>query len=131
MTFIAAWMTTALAFGALDAVWLSQMTPRLYRPLLGDLLAPRPNIGAAVAFYVIYVTCLVLLAVAPALERGGLARAALYGGLVGLAAYAAYDLSNHATLRGWDIRITLIDMAWGVFASTIAASAAYWVASRV
>jgi uncharacterized membrane protein len=128
---IVAWITTALAFGALDAVWLSQMTPRLYRPLLGDLLAPKPNVGAAAAFYVIYVTCLCVIAVLPALERGGLARAALYGGLVGLAAYAAYDLSNHATLRGWDIRITLIDMTWGVVASTIAASVAYLVASRV
>lgn len=128
---VAAWITTALAFGALDALWLSQMTPRLYRPLMGDLLAARPNIAAAAAFYVIYVSCLCAIAVLPALERGGLSRASLFGGLVGLVAYATYDLSNHATLRGWDLRITIIDMIWGVVASTIAASAAYMVASRL
>lgn len=131
MTLLAAWITTAVTFGVLDAIWLSQMTPRLYRPMLGDLLTPQPRIAPAVAFYVIYVSCLCALAVAPALERGGLARAALYGAIVGLAAYGAYDLSNHATLRGWDIRVTVIDMIWGVVASTLAASAAYLVASRV
>lgn len=130
-TIVAAWITAALAFGALDALWLSQMTPRLYRPLMGDLLAARPNIAAAAAFYLIYVSCLCALAVLPALERGGIVRAALYGGLVGLVAYATYDLSNHATLRGWDLRITVIDMIWGTVASMIAASAAYAVASRV
>jgi uncharacterized membrane protein len=130
MPALSAWITTAIVFGLLDWIWLSQMTPRLYQPLLGDLLAPKTNVRAAAAFYLIYVTCLCALAVIPALERGGLARAALFGGLVGLVAYAAYDLTNHATLRGWDIRVTLADMAWGTVASAAAATAAYWVASR-
>jgi uncharacterized membrane protein len=131
MTIFTAWIATALVFGALDLIWLTLMTSRLYRPLLGDLLAQRTNVGAAVAFYLIYVTCLCALAVVPALERGGLARAAIYGALVGLVAYAAYDLTNQATLRAWDIRVALVDMSWGVIASAIAASAAYWIAARV
>lgn len=130
-TAFAAWITTAIAFGALDALWLSQMVPRFYRPRIGNLLAPRPNMAAAGAFYLIYVSCLWALAVLPALESGGLSRAALFGGLVGLVAYATYDLTNHAVLRGWDLRVAIVDMVWGALASAIAASAAYTLASRL
>ncbi len=107
------------------------MTPRLYRPLLGDLLTPRPHLAAAGAFYLIYVTGLVVLAVIPAFERGGLARAALYGAIVGLVAYGTYDLTNQATMRGWNIRVTLADLAWGMIVSALACAAAFAAAARV
>jgi len=47
---------------------------------------------------------------------------------VGLLAYGTYDLSNLATLRGWSLRLCLVDIAWGVVASAIAGGLAYWVA---
>lgn len=42
---------------------------------------------------------------------------------------ATYDLSNQATLRIWELRLTLIDMAWGMFATATAAAMAYAAAS--
>jgi len=130
MTYAIAWIAAAIAFGLLDAIWLSQAAPRLYRPLIGELLLDGVRVWPALAFYLIYVSGLVFFAVAPALERQSLAHAALAGAALGFVAYATYDLSNHATLKVWHVRITLIDMAWGTFASALAAGAAYAATQR-
>ncbi|MDO1558813.1 DUF2177 family protein [Brevundimonas sp. 2R-24] len=131
MQMVVAWITTAIVFAGVDAVWLSQMGPRLYKPVLGEILAPKPDLTAAVIFYLIYVTGLVLFVVAPALERGGLMKAVVMGALLGLMAYATYDLTNQATLRVWDWKITVIDLCWGAFVSAVSCAAAYMIASRV
>jgi uncharacterized membrane protein len=126
-----AWIVTAVTFLALDAVWLSTMSQRLYKPLLGDLLSPNVNLAPAVAFYIIYVSGLVFLAVAPGLERGRLTKTLVNGAVLGFVAYATYDLTNQATLRAWDVRVTLADLAWGTFVSAAAAGAAFLAASRL
>lgn len=131
MNFAIAWIATAVVFGVLDFLWLSSAAPKIYRPLIGEMLADTARLGPAVAFYLIYVTGLVFFVVAPALERGTLMSAVLTGAALGFLAYATYDLTNHATLRVWDIRMTLIDMAWGTIASAIACGAAFWITQRV
>ena len=130
MIYVIAWLGTALAFLVADAIWLTQVGPKLYRPLIGELLSDRLNVPAAAAFYLIYVSGITYFAVAPALQSGSLTRALVSGALLGLVAYATYDLTNQATLKVWDIRVTLADMAWGAFASALAASAGYWAATR-
>lgn len=130
MTFVFAWLGTALAFLVADAIWLTQVGPKLYRPLIGELLSDRLNVPAAAAFYLIYVSGITYFAVAPALQQGSLTRALINGALLGLIAYATYDLTNQATLKVWDIRVTLADMAWGGFASALAASTGYLAATR-
>lgn len=123
--YLCGWMASAVSFLALDIVWLSQMTPRFYRPAIGHLLADKPNMGAAVVFYILYITGIMLLAVVPAMEKGSLAKAALMGTLVGLMAYGTYDLTNHATLKGWPFRLTVVDLAWGTFLTAFSASVGY------
>jgi len=130
MSYAIAWIVAAVVFLGMDAVWLTVMTQRLYRPLLGDLLAPNTSLPAAAVFYLLYISGLIYFAVAPALERGGTGRAAFSGLFFGLVAYATYDLTNQATLRGWDVRITLADIAWGMFVSATAATVAYLAAAR-
>ena len=49
---------------------------------------------------------------------------------LGFVAYATYDLTNQATLKIWDARLTLIDMSWGTFATALAAGAGYWLTQR-
>jgi uncharacterized membrane protein len=49
----------------------------------------------------------------PALTAASWRKAALLGALFGLVAYGTYDLSNLATLKGWSIEVTLVDMVWG------------------
>ena len=120
--YLAAYLAAGLTFGALDAVWLTQAGPRLYRPLLDPVLADKPALAPAIVFYLVYILGVVLLAVAPNREAS-LGRVALTGAMLGALAYATYDLTNQATLKVWATRITLLDIGWGAFATTIASVA--------
>lgn len=113
------------AFAVVDGIWLSQMGQVLYRPVLGDILADNVRIAPAVVFYLVYPLGIELFAVLPALRANSLAHAVVYGALFGLFAYATYDLTNHATLRNWSSTITLVDLAWGTFATGLAATVAF------
>ena len=128
---LVAYATTLVVFLGMDFVWLSQMTPRLYQPAIGPLMAAQPNLGAAVLFYGLFMVGLVVFAILPALERGGWRRAASLAALFGSLAYATYDLTNLATLRGFTVRLTVADMAWGAVVSAVAASVGYAAAKRV
>ncbi len=127
---IVIYVTGLAGFLALDAVWLSTMAPRVYRPAMGDLVAPGVNLGAAALFYLIYGVGIVVFAVMPALGAGRWTTAFALGALLGLVAYGTYDLTNHATLRNWPMIVTVLDMAWGTLATALAATFAYAVASR-
>ena len=131
MRYLLAYVGCALVMAGLDAVWLTVVGPHLYPPAIGELLAPRPDMAPAVVFYVIYVAGVVGLAVAPALERRSARRAAALGAALGFVAYATYDLTNQATLKVWDLKITLADMAWGTVVSGVASLAGYLVAKSV
>lgn len=131
MTFPIAWLSTLVVFGVLDFIWLSQMGPRLYRPLIGDIMRPDVNWPAAITFYLIYTAGIAYLAVLPALERGDLIRSLIGGAALGLVAYATYDLTNQATLKVWDTRLTIADMAWGTIATALASAAAFSITQRL
>jgi len=127
-------LATALAFLALDAVWLTMAADRLYRPHLGPLLMDRFAPAPAVAFYLIYLAGIMFLAVAPAVSSGRLTGALLRGAALGFVAYATYDLTNQATLKGWSTTVTLADLCWGTFvtsaATTVGYLAARWMMAR-
>jgi len=125
---IAAYLAALVSFLMLDACWLSLMGPRLYQPALGHLTSPQVDWFAAALFYLGYVGGLVHFAVQPALGQAG--TALRRGALLGLMAYATYDLSNQATLRDWPWTLTLLDLTWGGVASGLAAFAAARLTSR-
>lgn len=116
---------SGLAFLGLDAIWLNYAAPRLYRPMLGDLLRESFSLPPAIAFYLIYITGVLVFAVAPSLEAGRWTGAALRGAMLGFLCYATYDLTNQATLRTWSTTITLVDLAWGTFLTAVAATAGF------
>lgn len=120
MRSIVAYLSFAVAFGVLDFLWLSQMAGRIYRPAIGEIMADQVRWGPALAFYFLYVLGVSILVVLPSLRDGGLMKAAWLGALFGLVAYATYDLTNQATLRVWPTHLSLIDMAWGAFATATA-----------
>jgi uncharacterized membrane protein len=130
-TIVIAYLATGIAFLTVDAIWLSTMADMLYRPLLGDKLAPQFDMAPAVVFYLIYIAGIVFFAVMPALDGEGLGKAALKGAILGLVAYATYDLTNQATLKDWPLSVTLADIPWGAFVTATGASAGFLVASRI
>ena len=110
---LAAYAIALVLFVATDIVWLSTLGASLYRATLGDILAPSVRLEPAFAFYLLFPLGIVVFAIAPALRSSSPLAALFYGALFGLIAYATYDLTNHATLRNWTLKITLIDMLYG------------------
>ena len=117
---------SVVVFFALDFVWLSTATSRIYKPYLGDLLAEQPKLGVAAGFYLLYVVGILALAVIPGLQEGSVVGALWRGALFGFLAYATYDLTNLATIRDWPWQISAIDMVWGTTLNSAVAVAAFY-----
>ncbi len=128
--FLQTYAVSLVTFLLLDIAWLGLIARGFYRQQLGQLLSPDVRWGAAIIFYLLFVAAVVVFAVLPAVERGSLARALLLGGFFGVVAYATYDLTNLATLRGFPALVAAVDMTWGCFLSAVVAAVGYLFASR-
>ncbi len=111
-----------VTFLVLDGVWLGLVARRFYRNRLASLLKSTPNLALASVFYVLHVAGLVVFAVPLAASP---TEAALFGALFGLCVYSAYDVTNLATIKGWPVTVSLVDLAWGSVVSAIATVAAF------
>ena len=120
-----AFIFTTVVFLALDFVWLGFVAKDFYRTQIGPLMLEKPLLGVAFAFYLLYAIGIVCFAVMPALETNSWVRAMTSGALLGLTAYATYDLTNLATLRGWSVKLSIVDLAWGTLVTSLAATAGY------
>lgn len=127
---VIAYLATLIVFTAIDFVWLSTMADILYRPILGDMLAASPRMLPAVIFYLVYAGALAFLAVRPGLLNGSVRTSVSQGAVLGFAAYATYDLTNHATLKNWSAALTLPDLVWGTALSALSAGLATVIARR-
>ena len=126
-----AYLASLVCFLALDAVWLTVMNARLYKPAIGELLAGKVDILPAILFYLIYIGGVTALATVPAAREGGAQKAAITGAILGFVAYATYDLTNAATLKLWSWKITAADMGWGTLVTAVAAGVGCLVLIRL
>jgi uncharacterized membrane protein len=125
-----AYLTTAFVFLAVDSLWLGLLARDFYASQLGELMRPEPQLAVAALFYTLYAGGIVVFAVAPALVTDSLVSALWRGALLGFLAYGTYDLTNLATLRGWPVPMSIVDMAWGTLLTAGAAAAGFTVARR-
>lgn len=116
------------AFFALDIAWLGFVARGFYQRQMGHLLAEQTKWGAAIAFYLIYVAAIVVLCVLPAVEKQSLGRALALGAVFGLAAYAAFDLTSLALLKGFPSGVVPVDLAWGVVLTASVSAAGFYAA---
>ena len=120
--YLTAYAGTAITMVALDMLWLGLIAKPLYQQGIGHLMADKFNAPVAVLFYALYAVGLVIFAVAPHDGSYGWGKTATMAALFGFFAYATYDLTNLSTLKDWPVSLSLIDMAWGTFVSTVAAT---------
>ena len=125
MLYLKVYLAAVIAFLAIDMVWLAVVARGFYRKHLGFLLADQPNWWAAGIFYLLFIAGLVVFVVMPAVQTGSLRRAVLLGGFFGLVTYATYDLTNHATVKGWPWIVTVVDMTWGTVLAASVSAVAY------
>lgn len=123
-----AYLSSAVFMLVLDALWLTVLMGATYKSYLGPMMLDQPRLGVAVVFYVLYNVGLVVFGVLPGIAAQDWRRAAMLSALFGMLAYATYDLSNLATLKGWSSTLSLIDIAWGTVLSGGAGAVGYLAA---
>lgn len=119
------YLSSIVGFLVIDGLWLLIIAKDFYRSRLGDLFAPM--LPAAAVFYLIYTLGLCIFAIVPALSRGSLSYALMYGALFGFFAYATYDLTNLATLKNWSLALSVVDICWGAVLSASVATLSYTI----
>lgn len=125
LQYAVAYAATALSFVAIDYVWLNYAAANFYRPRLGSILLDTPNIAIAALFYLLYCVVTVVLAVIPATNSANIWMAFGFGALLGLAAYGTYDITNLATVKGWSVTVTIVDIVWGMLLTGVSAAVGY------
>jgi uncharacterized membrane protein len=127
---MAAYLAVLVTLAVVDGLWIWLVAIGQFQATIGPLMKASPDLAAVGAFYLIYTLGVVVLAVRPAVSERSMGRAALLGAMLGLSAYATFDLTNLAILKGWTWKLALIDIVWGSILTSIAAGAGYAAASR-
>ncbi|MBO0474988.1 DUF2177 family protein [Enterococcus ureasiticus] len=119
----------AVAFLALDFIWLLFIAKKIYQDYLGYLLGPTKIIPAAV-FYILYLIGILFFVIYPAIEKESLMYAISAGALLGVLCYGTYDLTNLSTIKDWPLFVTIIDLVWGGFVTAATCGITVFVAQH-
>ncbi|MBP9702229.1 DUF2177 family protein [Candidatus Woesebacteria bacterium] len=112
--FIKLLLQSLVAFLAIDSIWITQVASPWMKKVVPHLMTATPNLLAAGLFYIIYLSTLLYLILMPALaNKLPLNTLLTQSFLFGFAAYATYDLTNLAVMRGYTWSLALADMFWG------------------
>ena len=122
------WGLGLVVFILMDAVLLGLLANAFYKRELGPLLRQHgngnldPRILPAVLLYALIVLGLALFAL-PKARAGGIAEAALWCAVFGVIAYSVYDLTNYSTMKGFPLKVVVVDMIWGGVVCAVAGAA--------
>jgi uncharacterized membrane protein len=125
--YIKLFLLTAAVFFAIDLVWIGGIAARFYERNIGSLLASDVRWGAAVLFYLIYITGLLVFSVLPGLAAGSLVRTVALGAFLGFFAYATFDLTCLALFKDFPVKVVVVDMIWGTCLSAAVTAAGYGI----
>jgi uncharacterized membrane protein len=129
--FIKLFLIALPVFFAIDMVWLAVVAKNFYQQQIGFLMKPDINWIAAIIFYLLFITGLIIFVITPAMVRQSWVHALLYGALFGLVTYATYDLTNLATVKDWPFLVTLVDLVWGSVLAASVSVITYLIANRI
>jgi uncharacterized membrane protein len=131
LRYIVTYVTTLLAFAAIDSVWLTLVAGPLYKQTLGDVLLTQFRAGPAIAFYLLMIVGIMVFVVPRTPGAQGLPMTFVFGALFGLFTYATFDLTNYAIIRPWTFYLAWTDIAWGTFLTGAASTVGVWAAGAI
>ena len=111
-----------IVFGLFDFLWLGKISGNLYTSTIQNIQGTpiSARISPAVIAYLLMAFSISLL-----LEKCNITsdNVILMGALVGFIIYGIYNGTNHAILKDWSLKTSLIDTAWG----TLLFGATAWI----
>ena len=128
---LSSYAAVLLVLLALDMLWLGVLARSYYQQAVGHLLAETPNLTVGLLFYLVYAAGLMVFAVVPTVPAAGIGATLLAGAMFGAFAYSTYDLTNLATLKGWPVGLSILDIAWGSLISAAGAAAGKFAMDRI
>ena len=117
------YFATLIVMTVLDMLWLGGIARGFYKDRMGDLM--EIHLVPAILFYLVYATGIIVFAHQSG--NTGWQSTFRYGALFGFFAYATYDLTNLATLKGWSTYLTIVDIGWGTVVTAIAATGGQFI----
>ena len=129
MNFIKSFIISGIIFLVLDICWLFFSNKKIYQTNIGNLMGDF-KIVPAIIFYIIYLVALTFFVLMPGLEKNSVGYVLFSGALLGLVCYSTYDLTNLASLKNWSLTVTIIDIIWGTFVSSLSASLSFLVITK-
>jgi uncharacterized membrane protein len=131
-SFLVRYISVLVPLIALDAIWLGVIAKQFYRSNIGYVMGEPFKWIPALLFYLLYSVALVVFAIQPSMVSSRPVMTALWrGALLGLIAYGTYNLTNHATIKGWPLTMTIVDMSWGTLATAIVCVVAVLLSARL
>lgn len=110
-------LIATVTFLVLDGIWLGYIANQMYINELGSLLrlkdgAIQANVYAAIVVYIALIGGLLVFVIPKA--DNSILHALFWGAMYGFVTYATYDFTNLAVLANWSLRISVIDVIWGM-----------------
>jgi len=124
-SYLALYGLSALAFVAIDFVWLGLVAPGFYQKHLGHILRPEFLKVPAILFYAVFIAGVLVFAVLPGLAADSLVRTMALGAFLGFFAYATFDLTSMALIEGFPWIVVFVDLTWGTVLTASVAAAGF------
>ncbi|WP_347251266.1 DUF2177 family protein [Legionella sp.] len=133
MKLIALFLVTGLCAFVLDMLWLGLLAKNLYAENIGLLLrksgAEMTPIWWSAAVVYICISLAMLYFVLPS-AQGNYLQALMGGVMLGLVTYGIYDFTNYSILAHWTLKITVIDVIWGMVLCGVTSLLSFFIQNR-
>ena len=125
--FLKVYLITFVVFMVIEGIWLAVVAKDFYKKEIGYIMSKSPKILPTLIFSLVFVFGLVFFVINPALARDSWSYALLAGSILGLVSYSTYDLTNHAALEGWPLKVTIVDLLWGLSMSAMVSTITFFI----
>ena len=85
----------------------------MFQANVSDLMKENVNYWAAGIFYLFYVFGIYWFGTGAGLKSGSLWAGVFAGFLLGLLAYGTYEWTSLSIMKGWTLKMAIIDTLWG------------------
>lgn len=123
-------LSTLIFCFVVDMVWLGFIAKNLYDKEIGSLLRKSndiltPNWPAAVMVYLAIVIGVIAFVLPKSQDQ--YLNVVAYGALFGFVLYGVYDFTNLSILRDWSLKITIIDVCWGMLLCSLTSTFSFYM----
>lgn len=129
--FVKVYLVAFVVFMIIEGIWLAVVAKNFYKKEIGFIMSKSPKVLPTIMFSLIFVFGLVFFVVNPALVKDSWVDALFVGAIFGFISYSTYDLTNLSTLEGWPLKVTIVDLLWGLSMSAMVSTITFFIVNAI